>query len=461
MSNATKNTADTAFHWECQPAAANVVAHLVDEFCDRSPTALRLKEKLLRETGTRFVDWVDHLALNEEEVDRGALVDAGFTFSSVEGIPVAEHAGGMFPLIRLDGKGFGIGIKVESVADYLNINGLKETPVEGQPWSHFRAAKIAAENDTQLWIVERHGYRGFTPQSLSPPEVAAILHHSEAFCCRRRRFDSETAAFDHASKIVAAAKADVGTDRACDMFFHAEREYWMSRNRAGRLQRARQDALGLGWGNHDHHTFRSSRENFQRLIALLESVGMLCRERFYAGVEAGWGAQVMEQPACQVMVFADVDLSPEEVAGDFAHATLPPRDHVGTVGLWCELHGEAVLQAGMHHLEAQFDFDGAREQLADKGVRSMDPFTNFPYLRQSFTQGEIWPVEPKRIAAALAAGYITKEQADTFATRGAIGSHLEVLERNEGYKGFNQTGISHIIRRTDPRTQAAVGASAS
>lgn len=461
MSNDTKTAANVAFHWECQPAAANIVTQLVDEFCDRSPTALRLKEKLLRETGTRLVDWVDHLALNEEEVDRGALVDAGFTFTQVDGIPVAEHSGGMFPPIRLDGKGFGLGLKVESVADYLNINGLQDTPVDGQPWSRFRAARIANENDTQLWIVERHGYRGFTPKQLSPQEVATILRHGEAFRCRRRRFDNEAAAFDHAQAIVAAAKADVGTDRACDMFFHAEREYWMSRNRAGRLQRARQDALGLGWGNHDHHTFRSSRENFQRLIALLEAVGMQCRERFYAGVEAGWGAQVMEQPACQVMVFADVDLSPEEVAGDFAHASLPPRDHLGTVGLWCALHGEAVLQAGMHHLEAQFDFEGARGQLADKGVRSMDPFTNFPYLRQSFTQGEIWSVEPQRIAAALAAGYITKEQAETFATHGAIGSHLEVLERNEGYKGFNQTGISHIIRRTDPRAQAAVGVSAS
>lgn len=457
MSNATKTTANAAFHWECQPAAAAIVTQLVDEFCDRSPTALRLKEKLLRETGTRLVDWVDHIALNEDECDRGALIDAGFGFTQLEGIPVAEHTGGMFPLIRLDAKQFGIGLKVESVADYLNINGLKETPVDGLPWSRFRAARIANENDTQLWVVERHGYRGFTPKHLTPAEVAAILYHGEAFRCRRRRFDDEAVAFDHAQKIAAAAQAELGVDRACDLFFQAEREYWMSRNRAGRLQRARQDALGLGWGNHDHHTFRSSRQHFQRLIALLESLGMQCRERFYAGIEAGWGAQVMEQGACQVMVFADVDLSPEEVAGDFAHALLPPRDHLGTVGLWCALHGEAALQAGMHHLEAQFDFEGAREQLADQGVKSMDPFTNFPYLRQSFTQGEIWPVEPKRIAAALAAGYITKEQAEAFATHGAIGSHLEVLERNDGYKGFNQTGISQIIRRTDPRAQA-VGA---
>jgi hypothetical protein len=34
---------------------------------------------------------------------------------------------------------------------------------------------------------------------------------------------------------------------------------------------------------------------------------------------------------------------------------------------------------------------------------------------------------------------------------GAIGSHLENLERNDGYKGFNQQGVSDIISKTDPR----------
>lgn len=458
MKIATNSAANAEFQWECQPAAAALVSDLVDSFCDRSPTALRLKEKLLRETGTRLVDWVDHIAPGGELLDRSTLSEAGFTFADVEGITVAEHVGGMFPLLRLDTDVFGLGIKVESVSDYLNVNGLKDTPVHGDAWSRFRSARIAAENGAELWIVERHGYRGFTPEQLSPQQVATVLRHYEAFHTRHRRFDDDAAAFDHAAAIIAAAKADLGTDRACDLFFHAEREYWMSRNRAGRLQRARQDTLGLGWGNQDHHTFRSSRENFGRLVSLLESIGMHCRERFYAGVEAGWGAQVMEQSACQVMVFADVDLSPDEVAGDFAHTSLPPRKELGTVGLWCALHGEAVMQAGMHHLEAQFDFTAAREQLATKGVKSMDPFTNFPHLHQSFTEGEVWPVEPQRLQAALAAGYITREQANTFAAKGAIGSHLEVLERNDGYKGFNQTGVSHIILRTDPRAQAEVAA---
>src|SRR5206468_2445587 len=137
--------------------------------------------------------------------------------------------------------------------------------------------------------------------------------------------------------------------------------------------------------------------------------------------------------------------------GDFAHEGLTPRDRLGTVGLWCGLHGDSFLAAVMHHLEAQFDFDSLREQLAGENVKTMKPFTNFSYLRQAFTEGERWQVSPKRIDRAVRAGWITEEQAQKFREQGAIGSHLENLERNEGFKGFNQTGVSEIISATDPR----------
>jgi hypothetical protein len=180
-------------------------------------------------------------------------------------------------------------------------------------------------------------------------------------------------------------------------------------------------------------------------------MGFVCRERFYAGAESGWGAQVLEQPNCGFVVFADVDMSPDEVTGDFAHEGLSPRDELGTVGLWCRLHGESFLTAGMHHLECQFDFEAVQRQLAEEGISTMDPFTDFAFLRQAFTEGERWPIDAHRLDTLVRDQCITEEQADEFRQHGAIGSHLEILERNEGYKGFNQTGVSDIIRRTDPR----------
>ena len=139
---------------------------------------------------------------------------------------------------------------------------------------------------------------------------------------------------------------------------------------------------------------------------------------------------------------------------DFAHQGLAARKELGTVGLWCKLHGESFLTAGMHHLECQFEFDAAREQLAAAGVATMDPFTDFPFLRQAFTEGERWSIDPDHLEQLTQQGWLSPEQAANFAQKGAIGSHLEILERNQGYKGFNQTGVSDIIQRTDPRLQS-------
>ena len=91
------------------------------------------------------------------------------------------------------------------------------------------------------------------------------------------------------SELADAAVAAIGAGRAADLFFAAERHYWTGRNRAAQYQKGRQDALGLGWANHDHHTYRSSRDHFCRLIAILELMGFDCRERFYAGRAGGLG----------------------------------------------------------------------------------------------------------------------------------------------------------------------------
>jgi hypothetical protein len=88
---------------------------------------------------------------------------------------------------------------------------------------------------------------------------------------------------------------------------------------------------------------------------------------------------------------------------------------------------------------------------AEGGIKVMKPFTDYPYLRQAFTEGERWPVKEERLARLLERGQITAEQAQKFREQGAIGSHLENLERNEGFKGFNQKGVSEIIAKTDPR----------
>ena len=108
----------------------------------------------------------------------------------------------------------------------------------------------------------------------------------------------------------------------------------------------------------------------------------------------------------------------------------------------------------MHHLEARFDHARCREQLAVLGVNTMKPFSDFDFLKQAFTEGERWPVRPERIRRLLDSGLIEAAQAEKFAAEGAIGSHLENLQRKGGFKGFNQRSVSAIIEATDPRKQA-------
>jgi hypothetical protein len=446
------------FTWEVQPAAARWVSRRISEMSQRNSAIARLSKLLLEQTGTRLTDWIDHIALDDHGGTEGELEETKYVAGRNGGECTWRHPLGMFPPVLLDAAQLGIGVRCESVDDAvaalpsaLGIPLPKESDVIGERGGPYRQAQLFEENGVSLCVVERHGYPGFDVPPANKNQIAAAARHLSAFRNRQRNVSSMEEGFEISRDLFDAASEEIGRDWACDLFFQTEREYWQARNKAARVQYARQNRLGLGWANHDHHTYRSSRRAFQYLITTLERMGFNCRERFYAGHEAGWGAQVLEQPAARIVIFADVDMSPEELMGDFAHDALAERDELGTVGLWCELHGEAFLSAGMHHLECQFDFEAAREQLAAAGAESMAPFTNFEFLRQAFTQGEMWPVEPHRIERLLKQGRITSEQADRFRREGALGSHLEVLERNDGYKGFNQTGVSDIIARTDPR----------
>lgn len=446
------------FQWTVQPLAERMVRDILDNAVDRSPFLADLKRRMRDDTGTRLFDWLDHLIVADAGGLRESLRNAGFIGRFAAGAGECfVHEEGIFPALIPSYDGVTrIAVKVESVADFLAVGPLTQGTIEGEPLAPMRRALVASENDVETWIIERHGHRGFNVPAVPAEKALLVLKHAEAFRRRPRSFADDADGFAQAHELVDAAIADLGVDRACDLFFAAEREYWQRRNRAAQVQKARQDRLGLGWANHDHHTYRSSREHFAPLIALLEKLGFHCRERFYAGHDAGWGAQVLEQPTAGVVIFADVDMSPDEVLGDFSHNGLAPRKALGTVGLWCALHGEAFLEAGLHHLECQFDFDALKQQMEGQfGVKVMNPFTNFPHLRQAFTEGEVWPVRPERIERLLGAGRITAEQAKQFREKGALGSHLENLERNQGFKGFNQTGISEIIARTDPRKQHA------
>ena len=60
-------------------------------------------------------------------------------------------------------------------------------------------------------------------------------------------------------------------------------------------------------------------------------------------------------------------------------------------------------------------------------------------------------VERRRADHLLDLGWIDEPQHAKFLAEGSIGSHLENLQRRDGYKGFNQQSVSAILAATDPR----------
>ncbi len=449
---------ENQFNWPLCYEAENFILKRVEAFTEKNSSARELSRRMRDETGTLILDWVDYLLLPTS--DEKALRETGYTEDPLADAPDAQkqlwHPEAMLPRVLIAPTNakypLALGIRADAVVDFAAAHHLTNK-IEGTALSRFRRMLISEENGTRFEVLERRGYRGYV---VADVDLTKYAKARELWQTRCRRWPNDSEGMKHGLERIQDMVELVGRDVACHLVFEEERRYWEKRNRAGTEQKRRQDSLGLGWANHDHHTFRSSREHFVDLIRAWELLGFHRRERYYAGKEAGWGAQIVEQPVEGITIFNDVDLNADEVDIDFSRKPLPPQAKLGTIGLWCGLHGESFLEAGMHHLECRFDFALLREQLAAVHIKTMAPFSDFPFLKQAFTQGERWAVRPERITRLRARGLLTEEQAQKFAHEGAIGSHLENLQRKGGFKGFNQKSVSVIIEATDPRKQDAV-----
>lgn len=450
------------FDWPLCYEAEEFVLRQIEAFCAGNSVAAQLSERMRSETGTLLIDWVDHLVLPARA--EAALQKTGYIVDPLGDTPVSGqtvfwHPDAMLPRLILDesapGEAFpsGLAIHVESISDFIAAHHTSSQP-EGEPFTRFRRLPISFENGTRFQVIERNGYRGHSLEGPSTSREESCREAQRLWKTRPRVFDGDARGFEQTHALLDRVIALVGQDLACHVVFAEERAYWEQRNRAAQIQKRRQDRLGLGWANHDHHTLRSSRTHFLELMWALEKLGFERRERYYAGAQAGWGAQILEHPVERIVAFCDVDLAPEETQVDFSRQGLPAAKRLGTIGLWVGLHGESFLEAGMHHLECRFDFGLLQEQLAVEGVSTMKPFSDFPFLKQAFTQGERWSVRPERAERLLHAGFIDETQLRQFINEGAIGSHLENLQRKGGFKGFNQSSVSVIIRQTDPRHQS-------
>jgi hypothetical protein len=437
------------YDWDLHPDAERLLQKEINRFLRNNKYATKLAKAMKDKTSTRFFDWIDHMVIPESRVDEKILKKLGFKLLS-QNTPIntkafKHHGTIWFPILITQEDITEIALKPE------NIEHIAKKGIKGRKYAPLRKAILKKEGQFILSAVERRGTSDFIVKDTT--DIADYKKAYQTFAKRKRKFKTDKEGLKEVKKLTKKVLKKLSPSRTADAFFRNERAYWESRNGAGKLQKKRQDSLGLGWGNHDHHTYRSSREHFVRLMEIFELMGYFTRERFYAGEKAGWGAQVLEHPDCDIVVFADTDITKAEKDRDFAHLGLKHQNKLGTVGLWIGLHGESILQSGLHHLEARFDFHKLSNDLNKKKSRVMKPFSNFPFLKQAFTEGERWDVEKSRVDKLLKENSITQAQHDEFLNEGAIGSHLENLQRKQGFKGFNQTSVSAIIKITDPRKQ--------
>ncbi len=444
----------SVFDWGLYPEAENHLRWLVESALQRSRTVRELASEIEKGTSTDFFEWVDHLVLPKGKLDMKRLLELHFGESVRDGFRVFSLQGStLFPLV--EGREEEVVLGPESLSEFCSVH-FPSAEIKNKSESAYQKIRLIQEGGLILSALERRGCGGFSAPGSD--DVDAYRRALEVFGTRNRAFDTADEGFRYLGGLIEDAAKGLTSARCLDAFFRAEREYWQSKNEAARVQKARQDSQGLGWGNVDHHTFRSSRANFADLVQIFERLGMKPRERYHAGAQAGWGAQILEHLESGEVVFADVDLGAEEKEADFSRQPLAERDQLGTVGLWVELHGESIFQAGLHHLAARFRFEDVTSDLKAEGVGMMKPFSNFPFLRQAFTMGEKWTPSRERLEGLAARGSIDNAQKDKFLSDGAIGSHLENTQRRQGFKGFNQDSVSVIIKATDPRKNAIKGA---
>lgn len=406
-------------------AWALVVGEL-NRFVERCAPAARVAAALRERAGLRLVDVVDFVQLPRAEGLEAELRLAGYAKRALAGLPAGAegfaHAGAGLPAVALAPGGVTrVGIGVERVEGFLGAWRVADARVEGETWATVRRARAFASRENELWAIERHGDRALSAPAPDAAKGALAAGHLEALRGRERRWEDPFRGFEHTARLVDAAIADVGRDFACDLFFRAERAWWESRCAAGRARRARQDSIGIGWGNHERHVYRTSRRCCADLVALLERLGCRCaaREHMNGGGGADRGVVTLEQAAAGVRVEVEVEVSEEEARGDFAHEPLASRREAGPVELWCALHGESALGAGLYAL-------GVR------GVVSagMDVFTEMPGLKRAYEgEEEMWEVEEGRIGALVERGRLTREMAEEARGGGASGGRVEVVER--------------------------------
>src|SRR2546422_245214 len=133
MNSGKSTSKETRFDWPLCYNAENFFRDCLEAFTGRNRFARRLEERMLAETGTLLVDWVDHVVVPDHE--QKALRALGFVEDPLGETPAhlqaLWHPEAMLPRVLLErettthaGAPSVLAIRCESLADFIVAHGI-------------------------------------------------------------------------------------------------------------------------------------------------------------------------------------------------------------------------------------------------------------------------------------------------------------------------------------------------
>lgn len=404
---------------EAQASVRSIVAQAIE----RTPAAQTLAQSLLDRCAISIFDMIDHITLP----DTGLVERLGWTY--LGGAWQAPHP--LLPTV-IASPSPQIGLRVEALEEFLDAIG-SGAPIHGTPFGPCRTATFISENEISFCAVERVGWRSPEPATISARLIRRARIHQQIFRTRRRQFQNIERALTYTLRLAQAAAADIGPQWAGALFAKAEREYWQAKSALAALQHRRQREAGVGWCTNTSLAYASSRENLPILTLILETLGYRQRADLVRRNDTSdWAALPFKPPPGAPLILVNFDFGSHEIVEEVVRGSASPLTWLGRPGIWCALHGESILDAGLQGISAHYD-DARAQRLMTNDIAQRDqPRAVKHPIHDHLTHCEHRAVSPGRTGALEREGYLPPLQTETYRLLGAGASFFAITPNSGG-----------------------------
>ena len=394
----------------------------VNRAIQMAPEADALMQSLLGSCAVSVLNMIDHLALPTN----AAVARLGWKY--MDGVWRAPNA--LLPDI-IDSPSTRIGLRVEAIEEFLAAV-RSNARIEGSTYGPYRMATFIVRDEVSFSAVERHGCLDHEPPPLGARTIRKARIHQQIFRTRRRQFQNVERGLSYTLRLAQAAAADLGPEWAGALFARAEREYWQTRSALAASQQQRQREAGVGWCTTANLTYASSREHLPMLVQILEALGYHRRpDLVWVDDAVDWAVLPLDPPPGAPPILVNFDLAPHETVKDILRGPVSPLTWHGRPGIWCALHGESILDAGLHGLSAYYDAARARTLMANDIDHADQLLVMKHPQHDQLVHCEHRAVSPGRTDALEREGYLSPLQTENYRLLGAGASYFSIVPHDD------------------------------